>query len=141
MAKVYSGRDGQLLIGGTTQLKVTAWTIQGDVEMLETTTLGDLQRSYVPGVQGFSGSATLLYYKNDAGRNDAGAMLRRIIKTAGVAESEKVDLRLRFADGTATNDIQLLAYITSASISAGVGEVSSAQISFQGTGPLTSVTI
>lgn len=141
MAKVYSGRDGQLLIDGTTQIKVTAWSIQGDLEMLETTTLGDLQRSYTPGIQGFSGSATLLYYKDDTGRNDAGSLLRRILKTAGVTSADTVDMRLRFVDGTVTNDVRLTAYITSVSISAGVGEVSSAQISFQATGSLTSVNI
>jgi len=141
MAKVYSGKDGQLLIDGTTQIKVTNWSIQGDVEMLETTTLGDLQRSYVPSVQGFSGSATLLYYKDDTGRNDAGSLLRRVLKTSGVADSDTVDMRLRFVDGTVTNDVRLRAYITSVSIGASVGEVSNAQISFQATGSLTSVNI
>jgi len=141
MAKAYSGRDGQLLIDGTTQIKVTNWSVQADAEMLETTTLGDNQRSYTPGVQGFSGSATLLYYKDDTGRNDAATLLKKVIKTAGVSSTDTVDLRLRFVDGTVTNDIRMTAYITGVSTSAGVGEVSSAQINFQATGPLTTVTI
>lgn len=141
MAKAYSGRDGQLLIDGTTQIKVTNWSIQADAEMLETTTLGDSQRSYTPGVQGFTGSATLLYYKDDAGRNDAATLLKKIIKTSGVSSTDTVDLRLRFVDGTTTNDIRMTAYITSVSTSVGVGEVSSAQINFQATGALTAVTL
>jgi hypothetical protein len=141
MAKAYSGRDGQLLIDGTTQIKVTNWSVQADAEMLETTTLGDSQRSYTPGVQGFSGSATLLYYKDDTGRNDAATLLKKVIKTTGVSSTDTVDLRLRFVDGTITNDIRMTAYITSVSTSVGVGEVSSAQINFQATGALTAVTI
>lgn len=141
MAKAYSGRDGQLLIDGTTQIKVTNWSIQADAEMLETTTLGDSQRSYTPGVQGFTGSATLLYYKDDAGRNDAATLLKKIIKTSGVSSTDTVDLRLRFVDGTTTNDIRMTAYITNVSTSVGVGEVSSAQINFQATGALTAVTL
>ena len=71
MAKVYTGRDGRLLIDGTEQIKVSNWTLTGSLEVLETTTLGESQRSYAPGVQEFNGTATLLYYKDDAGRNDA----------------------------------------------------------------------
>jgi hypothetical protein len=141
MAKAYSGRDGQLLIDGTTQIKVTNWSIQADAEMLETTTLGDSQRSYTPGVQGFTGSATLLYYKDDADRNDAATLLKKVIKTAGISNTDTVDLRLRFVDGTITNDIRMTAYVTSVSTSVGVGEVSSAQINFQATGALTAVTL
>ena len=141
MAKAYTGRDGQLLIDGTTQIKVTNWSIQADAEMLETTTLGDSQRSYTPGVQGFTGSASLLYYKDDTGRNDAASLLKKIVKIAGVSSTDTVDLRLRFVDGTTTNDIRMTAYVTNVSTSVGVGEVSSAQINFQATGPLTAVTI
>ena len=39
------------------------------------------------------------------------------------------------------NDIKLTAYITSASIGASTGEIVQAQISFQGTGALSTVTI
>lgn len=141
MAKVYTGRDGQLLIGGTSQLKVSSWTLTGTLEVLETTTLGDSQRTYVPGVQEFSGSASLLYYKDDANRNDAASALRRLLKTTGVSDTETVDLRLRLVDGAINSDIQLTAWITSVSYGVNVGEVSRADISFQANGALTGVTI
>jgi hypothetical protein len=141
MAKVYTGRDGRLLIDGTEQIKVSNWTLTGSLEVLETTTLGESQRSYVPGVQEFSGSATLLYYKDDAGRNDAATALKRVLRVAGVSSSDTVTMRLRLADGNTNSDVQLTAYITSVSFGASVGEVSSAQISFQATGALTAVTI
>lgn len=141
MAKMYTGRDGRLLIDGTTQAKVTNWSLTGSLEVLETTTLGDEERSYTPGVQEYSGSATLLYYEDDGGSNDASTALKNILKTSGVSSSDTVDLHLRLVNGSSNKDVRLTAYITSVSYSASVGEVTSAQISFQGTGALTEVTI
>lgn len=141
MAKVYTGRDGRLLLDGIEQVKVTNWTLTGSLEMLETTTLGESQRTYAPGVQEFNGSATLLYYKDNDGRNDAATALKKVLRVSGVSSSDTVTMRLRLADGTTNSDVQLTAYITSVSFGASVGEVSSAQISFQGTGALTEVTI
>jgi hypothetical protein len=141
MAKVYTGRDGRLLIDGTEQIKVTNWSMTGNLETLETTSLGDSQRTYVPGVQDFNGSATLLYYNDGTGRNDAATALKKVLKIGSVSESDTVDLRLRLVEGSTNHDVRLTAYITSVSFGASVGEVSSAQISFQGTGALTEVTI
>jgi len=141
MAKVYTGRDGRLLIDGTEQIKVTNWSMTGNLETLETTSLGDSQRTYVPGVQEFNGSATLLYYNDGAGRNDAATALKKVLRISGVSESDTVTLRLRLTDGNTDQDIALTAYVTNVSFGASVGEVGSAQISFQGTGALTAVTI
>ena len=141
MAKIYTGRDGRLLIDGTTQLKVTSWTLTGSLEVLETTTLGDSQRSYTPGVQEFNGSASLLYYKDDGGRNDAATALKKVLRVGGVASTDTVTLILRLVDGTSNSDVNLTAYITSVNFGANVGEVTRAEISFQGTGALTAVTI
>jgi hypothetical protein len=141
MAKVYTGRDGRLLIDGVEQIKVTNWSMTGNLETLETTSLGDNQRTYVPGVQEFNGNATLLYYNNGAGRNDAATALKKVLKIGAVSQSDTVDLRLRLVEGNSNHDVRLTAYITSVSFGASVGEVSSAQISFQGTGALTAVTI
>ncbi len=141
MAKFYTGRDGRLVIDGTEQAKVTNWSLTGNLEVLETTTLGDSQRSYTPGVQEFSGTASLLYYSDEANRNDAATALKNVLKISGVGSNDTVDMRLRLVEGNTNHDIRLTAYITSATYSASVGEVSSAQISFQGTGALTAVTI
>lgn len=140
MAKAYTGRDGRLLIDGVEQIKVSSWSLTGTLEVLETTTLGDSQRTYVPGVQEFNGSATLLYY-NDDGRNDAATALKKVLRVAGVADTDTVDLRLRLVEGATNHDVRLTAYVTSVTFGANVGEVSSADINFQGTGALTEVTI
>lgn len=137
MAKIFTGRDGRLLLDSNTLVKVTSWSLQADLETLETTTLGDLQRSYVPGVQSFSGSASLLYYVDTDNTNDASTLLRKLVRTAGVTTSDTVTLTLRLEGDNASNDTTLTAYITNASIGASVGEVVSAQISFQATGALS----
>jgi hypothetical protein len=141
MQKAYTGRDGRLLIDGAQQIKVTSWSLTGNLEALETTSLGDAQRTYVPGVQEFSGNATLLYYSDSSGRNDAASALKKLLKIGGVSDTDTVSLSLRFVQGNTSNDVSLTAWITSVSFGANVGEVSSAQISFQATGALTAVTI
>lgn len=143
MAKVYTGRDGILQLSGTTLAKVVNFTLQANLETLETTTLGDSLRSYTPGVLGYSGSASLLYYKDDAGNINTTNLLNKLIKTGtgGVSSSETADLTLRWVDGTDQNDIRLTAYITSANIGALTGEITRAEISFVGTGALTTATI
>lgn len=141
MAKVFTGKDGRLLLDGVEQVKVTNWSLTGSLEMLETTSIGDSQRSYAPGVQEFNGSATLLYYNDGTGRNDASTALRKVLRVDGVTEGDTVDMRLRLLEGNTNHDVQLTAYITSVSLGASVGEVSSAQINFQATGALTEADI
>ncbi len=141
MAKFYTGRDGRLLIDGTEQVKVSSWTLTGSLEVLETTTLGESQRAYTPGVQEFNGSATLLYYVDDAARNDAATALKKVLRVDGVNSTDTVTMVLRLVDGNTNSDVSFNAYITSVSLGATVGEVSRADISFQGTGALTAVTL
>jgi hypothetical protein len=141
MTKAFTGKDGRLLLDDVDQIKVTNWSLTGNLEMLETTSLGDNQRSYCPGVQDFSGSATLLYYNDGTGRNDAALALRKVLRIDGVSEGDTVDMRLRLVEGSTNHDVRLATYITSVSFGASVGEVSSAQINFQGTGALTAVTL
>lgn len=140
MAKVYTGKDGILQVGGTDQLKVTTWSLQADMDMLECTTLGDDDRNYVPGLRSFSGSATLLYYQDDANRNDAASLIKRIIAT-GTPSTTPASLKLRLRDGSNYKDIGLDAFISSVTYAANVGEIVNAQISFRGTGAITSITI
>jgi len=95
----------------------------------------------VPGLQSFSGSAGLLYYSDDANRNDASTLLRKIVKTSGVSASDTAELTLRLSDGNTNKDVKFTVYITSVSIGAAVGEISKADINFQVTGAPSSVTM
>ena len=143
MAKVYTGRDGVMQLGGTTLAKVVNFQLSSNLETLETTTLNEHIRVYVPGVVGYSGSATLLYYKEDNGTFNTTNVLNKLYKTGneGVSSNDTVELTFRWIDGTDNNDIKLNAYITSATIGAATGDVVRAEIAFQGTGVLSTVTI
>ena len=143
MAKVYTGRDGVMQLGGTTLAKVVNFQLSANLETLETTTLGDNIRTYTPGIAGYSGSASLLYYKDDNGIINTTDLLRKLYKsgTEGVSSTDTVELTFRWVDGTDENDIKLNAYITSASLGATVGDISRAEIAFQGTGELSTVSI
>ena len=143
MAKVYTGRDGVMQLAGTTLAKVVNFAVSSNLETLETTTLGDGVRSYSPGVTGYSGSATLLYYKDDDDDINTTDLLNKLYKTGttGVSSSDTVELTFRWVDGTDNNDIKLTAYVTSASIGAATGDIVRAEIAFQGTGALSTVTI
>ena len=143
MAKVYSGRDGVMQLAGTTLAKVVNFSLSANLETLETTTLNENIRSYTPGIAGYSGSATLLYYKDNNNVINTTDLLNKLYKTgtAGVSSSDTVDLTFRWVDGTDNNDIKLTAYVTSASIGAATGDIVRAEIAFQGTGALSTVTI
>ena len=143
MAKVYTGRDGVMQLGGTTLAKVVNFQLSSNLETLETTTLNEHIRSYSPGVAGYSGSATLVYYKDDGGTFNTTDILNKLYKTGtdGVSSSDTVELTFRWVDGSDNNDIKLTAYITSASIGAATGDIVRAEIAFQGTGALSTVTI
>ena len=143
MSKVYSGRDGVMQLAGTTLAKVVNFSLSANLETLETTTLNENIRSYTPGISGYSGSATLLYYKDDDNNINTTDLLNKLYKTGttGVSSSDTVDLTFRWVDGTDNNDIKLTAYVTSASIGAATGDIVRAEIAFQGTGALSTVTI
>lgn len=143
MAKVYTGRDGLMKVNGTTLAKVVSFSVQSNLETLETTTLGDNLRSYTPGIVGFSGNATLLYYKADDGIINTTNVLNKLYKTgtSGVSDVDQVSFEFNWLDGADTNALQMNAYITSANIGAATGEIVRAEVAFQVTGALTNVTI
>ena len=143
MAKVYTGRDGKMVIGDKAVAKVVNFQLSANLETLETTTVNEHIRSYSPGVVGYSGSATLLYYKDDDGTFNTTDLLNKLYKTgkSGVASDDTILLMFRWTDGDSKNDIKLNAYVTSASISTSTGDIVRAEISFQGTGELSKVTI
>ena len=142
MAKVYTGRDGVLQVAGTTVAKVSSFSVQANLETLETTTLSENVRSYVPGVVGYTGSCSLLYYKDGNSINTT-SLLSALVKTGsdGVSSSDTVDLTFRWVDGTDNNDIKIKAYVSSATMGAATADLVRAEISFIGTGELITATI
>ena len=128
----YSGKDGTLTYNGTQVAKVSNWSISATVDTLETTVLTESDRSYVPGLRTFSGSATVFYYDSSPV-----SLLERVVKTAVVSESDILVIKL----GWDTKSIQGSCIITSAELNCAVGEVMQATVQFQFTGVLHEVTL
>ena len=154
----YSGTNGSLWIKDktTNQLKkaarVRSWQVTSSVGMLDTTSLEDTDRTVTPGIRNTSGSCDLFYYRPSDGSsetNSASELLNKIIKarTGGgsegiAAETDAVTLRLKINDGSTDGKyVEVDAYLTSAQMSMAVGQVLSAQISFDTIGAPTLVKI
>lgn len=143
----YSGASGYLYYDRVKAAKVQNWQFTSSLTTLDTTTLGDVDRTIVPGTRSISGTCRLFYYDYTSGktaRNDASALIRKLIKgNAGSTENAQVSgaepdivrFFLGFTDADGKNkSIVFYAYITSASMAMAVGEVMAADISFEGSG-------
>ena len=142
----YSGRDGELYIAGsdTKSAKVQSWSFSSSMAVLETTSLGDTDRTLKAGVRSYSGSCRLFYYVESpaSGANsNLNAILTNAIKTGGSAGdgdndvSTEIVLKLRMTTGsTDIRDIQFSVFITGVSMNSAVGEVASADISWEANG-------
>ena len=144
MSAFYSGSSGFLIYDGKKAAKVQNWQFASNLSTLDTTTLGDLDRSAIAGTRSLSGSCRLYYYDYTSGatkKNDAGVLIKKIIKTNGSA-SEAVQLSLGFVGDDGSNKtITFNAFVTSASMAMAVGEVLSADIQFQAAGAPSGITI
>ena len=143
----YSGRDGELYIGTSTTkaAKIQSWSFSSSMAVLETTSMGDTDRTLKSGVRSYSGSCRLFYYVSDttssSNQSNLTVLLNSSIKEGASdgdgenAESEEVVLKLRLTTGvTDKRDIQFSAFITGVSMSTAVGEVASADITWEANG-------
>jgi hypothetical protein len=146
----FSGQQGELWIDGKKAARVQGWEFSTSVATLDTTSLGDTDRTVTPGIRSTTGNCTLFYYEENTGaKGDASTLLSKVIKARlsgqgpGVAGApEKVMLKLRVADGTtAGRYITGEAVITSASMSMAVGSILSAQVAFELNGAPTEVNL
>jgi len=123
---VVTGSSGELRYNGLRIGKCREYTLNISRDSLETTTLGNYDRSYVPGVRGTTGSATILYDKDDAGTM---AVLNSIFdNSTAVGE-------VRFIFDTAeTTALEVDAFITQVSTPVSVGAVTACSVNFQASG-------
>jgi len=135
----YTGRQGSLFFNNKRVAKIRDWSVETTVELLSTNTIDSAFNTFTPGVKGATGSATLMYYRLEAGESatytEFTALLTKIMKkgaiTAAVpgAENDRVYLDLNVGGGRA-DDIRFYAYITSAQVSVSTGELSVVPIQF-----------
>ena len=125
-------------------LKIRDWSIETSLELLETTTIDSAVKTYTPVMVSSTGSATVMYYRNEAG--DVGVqfdeLLNKIMKTTqdGVTDDDLVGMVLRAgaqpnAGLDVKDDIAFNAYITNAGITVGTGELTSVSLQFTVDGP------
>ena len=147
----YSGKDGQLYLDGsnTAAAKVESWSLSATQATLETTSLGDTDRTLIAGMRSASGSCSIAYYSDASGSNAATTLLNKIIKArtsssvAGIAaDSATATFQLGFKDYQNTvKYITVEGVITSAAISSSQGEILKADISFEANGAPSAVSI
>jgi len=155
MSKFYSGQDGQLFVNNenetiqaTDQIaKVRSWSFTINTSVLETVSLGDFDRTIIPGITSTTGSASIYYYADSPNnpRNANGPnqllsdqiiqkILPRSSSNTGIPSSElrpKVKFRLGV---DAKHYIDIKGVITSFSMTNSVGEIMAADISFEADG-------
>ena len=124
---VLTGADGQLLYGSTAFAKCRDWSITVTKDALEDTCLANTDRTYVEGLRGTSGSATILY---DPSNLTANKFLNSILETSGSTEEITFKMnRKNYPDGGGS--FQCTGFLTSVSPSVSVGEVQAVSVSFQ----------
>lgn len=130
----YTGCNGSLVYLGKPVAKVRDWSLETSVDMLETTTLENCEKTFIPSTKSTTGSATLMYYRLEAGESttytEFTALLSNIHKIGSVNAANRVLLTLKVGTGV-NDDIQFYAYITNAQISVAPGELTTVPIQFQ----------
>lgn len=160
MAGFYSGQHGLLKIktevpsedGNNativeTIIKVQQWQMTMSQAVLETTTLADTDRTLIQGNRSASGSATILYYDEgeygtDGHANSVTKLIETTVKDQGDVSNTQVTLQLGFTEFREEENLsrqrffEVGAYLTSIAMNMAVGEVFSANITFEVTGSI-----
>lgn len=125
---VLTGNSGEIRYNGSAVGKCRNFSVEISRDALETTVLGAADRTYVEGLRGSTGSATVLYDPADVTtRNFLGSIL-----SSGTSTIQMV---LNTAAGGAS--LSCTAIVTQVSTPVSVGEVTACSINFQITGSLT----
>ncbi len=129
---VLTGADGQLLYGTEAFAKCRDWAITVTRDALEDTCLGDFDRTYVEGLRGATGTATLLY---DPANETANKFLNSIFLSYGedgYVEPEELTFKMNrqvYPQGGGTFICK--GFLTNVGPSVRTGDVQAVSISFQ----------
>lgn len=140
--------EGELLQQQYRVAKIRSWSLNAESDTIETTALGDVAKTYTPGLNSATGSATLLFYEDDLGFSDMldSYELMNVIFPTGTAPlvtmslaidgRNEYDLSLSGGAGAYKTNFIVDAYITSASLGVSYGEVVAVDVNFTVNGPL-----
>ena len=133
LGTITSGIDTPAELRVTSQkiARVRSWSLDITNDVIETTVLGNTSRTYTPSASTATGTATLMYYRDDGETDsdqlDIGDLRSLIFNNRGSTE-----VLLSLGVNTATsNDFVFRAFITGASLAVTYGEVVSVDVNFQ----------
>ena len=119
---VLTGADGQLKYQGSVVGKVRDWSVTVTRDALEDTCLGNYDRTYVPGLRGSTGTATVLY---DPDNVVSAQFLNSVL---GDNSSDVVDFVFNRHDN---QSFTCSGFVTNVSTNVAVGAVQAVSVSFQ----------
>ena len=148
----FSGQHGRLeiaTVGESLQSvgRLKNWSYSTQQQTLDTTCLADVDKTVINGVRSTTGQASLLYYEESL--SNANLMGKNLIKIGNDAAATNPDfggsaqeptlciVKLSLPGGESGTDKRttaMYAYITSFSMTCTVGEVVTAEISWEATG-------
>lgn len=125
---IVTGSNGELRYRGTRVAKCRSFSLDISKDALETTTIGSYNRSYIEGIRGATGSATVLYDPEDFATVD---LINSILQNGNKGQGMSMVLNT-----TSNNALEFQAVVTQVSVPVSVGEVTACNVNFQVTGPI-----
>jgi hypothetical protein len=125
---VLTGTSGELRFRGVRIGKCREFSLDISREALDTTVLGQWDRTFVEGIRGASGSTTVLYDRDDIATRD---LLNSIFRNSD--GPQQINLALSTAIGA---ELDVRAIVTSVSTPVSVGAVIACSVGFQVSGPI-----
>jgi predicted secreted protein len=125
----HTGSEGTIKVGANTVGELRSFTLETTAETIEDTSMGDTNRSYKVGLKSFTGSASLFWDEADTGQ------------TAIVVGTE-ITINV-YPEGASSGDTYYTgsAIVTGTTIASSFDGMVEAEVSFQGTGALTTTTV
>lgn len=135
MSGFFTGRTGSIEVAGNIIMKCRDWSLEATVELLSTNTIDTSANTFVPGVKGATGSATLLYYRkqsNDpATHRDASWIMNKsgLLRKGSIETNDRAFFVLNVGTDP-KDDISFYGYVTSIGVTISTGELSTVPITF-----------
>lgn len=127
---VKTAATAELQFGGSVIAKVRDVTLNVNRDALETTGIGQPDRSYIYGIRGTSGSGTLMYDSSDTATRD---LLNTLLSDSQALSAVKLVLDTSTSLGTLEGDVVL----TQVGVSITVGDLITVPVSFNVSGKPT----
>jgi hypothetical protein len=141
--------ERELVVDDFRIAKIRDWSYNSTSEVIETTALGDVTKTFAPSITSGEGSATLMFYEDDinSGANGMKDIYELVDLLFPRDVAPRVIMSLAVDGGSFTVDdadlyktnFMFNAFITSASVAVNYGEVVAVSTSFTVDGPLLDV--